>query len=85
MKPLLLNLVCLFSSCICYSQTTLIPFGSVWKYLDNGSDQGTAWRSETFADAGWPQGNGLLGYGHGDETTVVGYGGNSSNKFITTY
>ena len=23
---------------------TLIPRGSTWKYLDNGSNQGTAWR-----------------------------------------
>lgn len=22
---------------------TLVATGSVWKYLDNGSDQGTAW------------------------------------------
>jgi hypothetical protein len=30
-------------------------------------------------------GNGELGYGDGDETTTVGFGGNSSNKYITTY
>ena len=28
----------------------LVSFGSVWKYLDNGSDQGTAWRAPGFND-----------------------------------
>ena len=26
----------------------LIALGSTWKYLDDGSDQGTAWRAPTF-------------------------------------
>ena len=29
---------------------TLIPTGSTWKYLDDGSDQGTAWRANGFID-----------------------------------
>lgn len=65
--------------------TTLINSGSVWKYLDNGSDQGSAWFMPGFNDASWASGNAELGYGDGDESTVVGYGPNSSNKFITTY
>lgn len=61
----------------------LIPLGSSWKYLDNGSNQGTAWRSTAFNDATWASGNAQLGYGDGDEATVVNSGG--SVKFITTY
>ncbi len=66
------------------SENQLIAAGDSWKYLDNGTDQGTAWRSYSFNDAGWKTGNAQLGYGDGDETTVVSYG-SSSNKYITTY
>ncbi|HEY6162309.1 MAG TPA: Ig-like domain-containing protein [Bacteroidia bacterium] len=62
-----------------------ISAGSTWRYLDNGSNQGTAWRSMSFDDASWKTGNAQLGYGDGDETTVMGYGPSSSNKYITTY
>lgn len=64
---------------------TLLPANSTWKYKDNGTDQGTAWRANGFDDSAWAAGNGQLGYGDGDETTTVSYGSNSSNKYITTY
>ena len=62
----------------------LIPQGSVWRYLDDGSDQGTAWREIAFADGSWASGPAELGYGDGDETTVVS-GGPAGNRHITTY
>jgi hypothetical protein len=65
--------------------TTLIAFGSSWKYLDNGSNQATAWRVDGFPDGGWATGNAELGYGDGDEATVVSFGPNSGAKYITTY
>ncbi len=65
--------------------STLVSYGSSWKYRDNGSNQGTAWRSTTFSDASWASGNAQLGYGDGDEATVVSYGSSSSNKYRTTY
>ena len=49
------------------SDPTLIAAKSVWKYLDNGSDQGTAWRNAGFDDSAWTSGAGILGYGSGDE------------------
>jgi hypothetical protein len=52
---------------------TLITLGATWKYLDNGSDQGTAWRLPGFNDSGWAAGPAQLGYGDGDEATTVGY------------
>jgi tartrate-resistant acid phosphatase type 5 len=67
------------------SSTTLVAAGSTWKYLDNGTDQGTAWRSTTFNDSAWKSGAAQLGYGDGDEATVVGYGPNAGVKYITTY
>ncbi|MFM1767511.1 MAG: hypothetical protein RJA22_40 [Verrucomicrobiota bacterium] len=43
--------------------TVLSPLGALWKYLDNGSDQGTAWRAPTFNDSSWSNGVGRLGFG----------------------
>jgi hypothetical protein len=63
----------------------LIAANSPWKYLDNGTNQGTAWRAAAFNDAAWVTGNAELGYGDGDEATLVGYGTNASAKYITTY
>jgi acid phosphatase type 7 len=68
-----------------FGQITLIPAGSSWKYLDNGSNQGTNWTDPSFNDASWASGNAELGYGDGDEATVVSYGNSATNKHITTY
>ncbi|MEO0650304.1 MAG: metallophosphoesterase family protein [Planctomycetota bacterium] len=63
----------------------LVPEGAVWRYLDNGSNQGTAWREPGFNDAGWKSGPAKLGYGDGDIVTEVSYGFFSFLKYITTY
>ena len=77
-----------------FSSTTLadtvespefIKKGAIWKYLDNGSNQGTAWRSTAFNHGAWKSGAAQLGYGDNDENTVVSYGNDSSMKYITTY
>lgn len=67
------------------SNLTLISTGAVWKYLDNGSDQGSAWSMLGFNDSGWSNGPAQLGYGDGDERTLVSYGPNAGAKYITTY
>lgn len=67
------------------AQTALVPAGSTWKYLDNGSNQGTAWRTTSYYDGSWASGRAQLGYGDGDEATVVSYGAQSTNKYTTTY
>ena len=36
---------------------TLIPVNSVWKYLDDGSNQQTAWVEPEFDDSGWDSGS----------------------------
>lgn len=64
----------------------VLPFSATgWKYLDNGTDQGTAWRAVGFNDASWATGAAELGYGDGDEATVVSFGPNAAIKYITTY
>ena len=67
------------------SDPTLIAAKSVWKYLDNGTDQGTVWRNAGFDDSTWASGAGILGYGRGDEGTVVSFGPNPSLRYLTTY
>ena len=67
------------------ADTILVPTGATWKYLDNGTDQGTAWRATSFNDSTWPSGPAQLGYGDGDEATTLGFGPDGNNKFITTY
>ncbi|HOS48982.1 MAG TPA: hypothetical protein PLG57_10120, partial [Bacteroidia bacterium] len=32
---------------------TLVAPGSSWKYLDNGSNQGSSWKASTFNDGTW--------------------------------
>lgn len=64
---------------------TILPAGSVWSYLDDGSNQGTAWREPDFNDASWASGPAQLGYGDGDEATEVSYGSNANQKYATTY
>lgn len=63
--------------------------GTVWKYLDDGSNQGTAWQLPGFNDAAWASGASELGYGDGDENTTVNAGcspvASCGTKFITTY
>jgi hypothetical protein len=65
--------------------TTLLGTGSTWRYLANGSNQGTGWRASGFNDGSWPQGPAELGYGDGDEATVVPYGPDAGQKYVTTY
>ena len=73
---------------------TLISTGSVWKYLDDGSNQGipsdgTNWfANPNYNDSYWLEGPAELGYGDASqsrpEATVV-YSGPGNDHFITTY
>ena len=63
----------------------LVAPASNWKYLDNGSDQGTAWKNSGFNDASWSNGVAQFGYGDGDEQTTNSYGPDANNKYLTTY
>src|SRR4051794_7573462 len=85
MKKLAVILIVMSLTTMKSPAQTVVPFGSAWKYLDNGSNQGTAWNSLDFDDSNWKTGSGELGYGDGDEATVVSYGTNPKKKFITTY
>lgn len=63
----------------------MIDAGSTWKYNDGGASPAADWATAAYDDSAWASGAAQLGYGDGDETTVVGFGPHDANKFITTY
>lgn len=64
--------------------TTVLDWGSVWRYNDSRADLGTAWRQIGFNDGAWPSGPGQLGFGEGDEATELSPGP-SNNRILTAY
>jgi hypothetical protein len=67
------------------NEIVLVPFGSVWEYLDTGVNLGTTWVAPGFDDSAWASGRAHLGYGDGDEVTVISYGPNPDSKYVTSY
>jgi hypothetical protein len=65
--------------------TSIIAAGSVWGYLDDGSNEGTAWRALNFNDSTWNEGPSPLGYGDTFDKSTIKFGPDANNKYITTY
>ena len=63
----------------------LVPLAATWKFLADGSNQNTNWQKSNFNDASWSSGAAQFGFGNSNAQTVVSYGANANNKFITTY
>ena len=63
----------------------LVPSNAVWKYLDDGSDQGNEWPQKKFDDSQWPEGPGKFGYGGDGESTKLDFGPNRNRKVRTYY
>jgi hypothetical protein len=63
--------------------TTYVPAGTAWRYWDKGT-RPTGWSATSFSDTTWASGNAELGFGDGDEATVVSSGGRKS-VYLTTY
>lgn len=49
----------------------LVPTGATWRYFDQGLLPALDWFLPTYDDSGWPSGPAQLGYGDGDEATIV--------------
>ena len=81
----LLSLVLLTSVHVRSAEQILVAAGSAWKYNDSGANLGTGWRAAAYNDTAWTTGVAQLGYGDGDEATVLSYGSNSNNRRITYY
>ncbi|NND31546.1 MAG: fibronectin type III domain-containing protein, partial [Saprospiraceae bacterium] len=58
------------------AQTTLVPYSSTWSYSDLAQEpavQGMLpWKDLDYNDQSWSQGQAQLGYGDGDEQTIIG-------------
>lgn len=72
------------------TNTTFIPYGASWKYLDNNTRPAN-WETSGYSDVAWSTGNAQFGYGDGDESTCVASGGGGTlcmptgTKYTTTY
>lgn len=66
------------------TRTPIVAIDSGWNYFVAQADPDPAWNAVGFDDSGWDTGLGQLGYGDGDETTLIGYG-DPTNKSKTTY
>lgn len=63
-----------------------VPKFSSWKYNDSGDDLALDnWTDSTYDDSIWAFGNGIFGYGNGNEGTTLDFGSDASNKRTTTY
>ncbi|MGW8315297.1 MAG: CotH kinase family protein [Bacteroidales bacterium] len=65
--------------------TVLISRGDTWKYLVTRTIPDDSWREVAYDDSLWSEDKAELGYGDGDEQTVIDYGGDPDYKIITTW
>ena len=65
------------------STVTDIHKGDSWSYWDQGSLDGTDWKTGSVSN--WAQGPTPLGYGKSSIVTTISYGSDSSNKYPTYY
>jgi hypothetical protein len=66
----------------------LVPSGSIWKYYDTVTNEMPGWSELNYDDNAWRYGPAELGYGDAPgrpEATIVEYGPNQNNRYITTY
>lgn len=76
---------------------TLVPLGARWRWHTDATGlsassvvEGTAgwsaadWKHPAFGDAAWAEGPAQLGYGEGDEATVLPFG-SAGAKWVTAY
>ena len=68
-----------------YHEVLIIPRHTFWKYYDAGSFPGPGWNNLSFNDTNWKEGAGELGYGDGNEATILDYGPDPNNKYVTSY
>jgi hypothetical protein len=57
-----------------YVDTPVVPKGALWRYAKGTaafSDPPDAWRSPSFDDGGWAEGAAGIGFGDGDDATVL--------------
>ena len=65
------------------TEVLIFPTGNQWRYHDVGMDPDTAWQQLGYDDSTWQNGAAPLGFGNGDETTVLAP--EADDKPITVY
>ncbi|MCP4308034.1 MAG: hypothetical protein GY788_24810 [bacterium] len=64
----------------CGGGTYLVTPGDTWRNWDQGSlDSSPDWMTAAYPDTAWGSGASELGFGDGDEATVLGFGGDPQN------
>ncbi len=71
------------------AQNVILPFGSTWKYYDLGNEppkiMGRNFEDATYNDSSWLTGSAQLGYGDGDEATVLTSPVSANNSLLAAY
>jgi hypothetical protein len=75
-----------------------VPQGSVWRWFTDAVGLGSSeivaghenwsaanWKHPDFDDSSWKEGPAQLGYGEGDEATIIPYGPNANQKWTASY
>ncbi len=63
----------------------LVPFGSRWRYTDRVETQPSAWAVPEWDASDWPEGATPLGYGAGDERTLLPHAWAAGDDDYVTY
>lgn len=66
-------------------ENVIISRDAFWHYYDSIMPDNEPWFSEWNEDLGWKRGKAEFGYGEDDEATVISYGEDEENKYITAY
>ena len=62
-----------------FAQSTIFSSEEIWKYYDLEETPMENWTANTYNDAAWVSGNTQMGYGDGDENTLI------NNNSLTCY
>ncbi len=68
-----------------HQKSKYLQTGSDWKFLDDGSEPEPGWTLPDFDDTAWLTGQSKFGFGDGNEKTMVSFGGDVQNKYISYY
>ncbi len=79
---LLLVVIVFYSSDKAVLAQSNINVGDIWKYFKGTSNPGSGWNDVGFNDSGWLQGPTGIGYGDGDDATVLS---DMRNNYKTVY
>jgi hypothetical protein len=77
--------VAIFATRPAPEQPVRLGGGATWRYHDGATPVAPGWQLPEFDDSAWPAGRAELGYGDGDEATVLATGAMPSPRPITSY